>query len=605
MSARADNSTVTVAPPVKAPPREASTRPLQMTIIKRVIGWVKPYWLTMVTSLVLIVAAILLELSIPVLIQHALNEDLPDRDWQALKLTAALMVSAVIGIYLCMAFSGYLLHYSTEKTFVDQRQAVFDKLQVADMAYFDRTPVGWLIARGHRDLMFMVTFVLSMFHTLVAGLTTFVGVAILLLLADWQVFCVVLIAAPGIWWASWTYRKRGRPAWRRVRRDLSRLTASVAEMASGVRVVQAFTREDENLGQFDELNLVNARSYMRTARYQGWYTMMVEGMATLAAGAVLAMTGWKVAVGMMEIGTLWLCWQLTGRFFQPIRRMTHMYGHLLQAMAAGERVFGLLDRPVHITDGPDAVDLGRIEGRVQFENVTFEYEPGRPVLKEISFEVEPGQTLALVGHTGCGKTTVVSLVNRFYDVTGGRILIDGVDIRKIKGQCLHRQTGLILQENFLFDGTLMANLKHARPEISDDEVIAMCETLGCHRIFEHLVQGYQTQVGERGENLSAGQRQLVSIARAMIASPRLLMLDEATSSVDTQTELAIQYALERLIEKRTSFVVAHRLSTVRQADLILVMEQGRILERGTHAELLEMGGLYAGLHEEFMRVQDE
>ncbi|MFW6153982.1 MAG: ABC transporter ATP-binding protein [Planctomycetota bacterium] len=590
---------------MKHPPKEAQRRPLQLSIIKRVFGWAKPYKWTLIASLVLVVIARGLDLSLLLLLKQAIDGPIPDRDVGGLLWLVGAMVGVVVLGYACMAVSAYTLRLVTEKTFVGVRQAVFDKLQVADMAYFDRTAVGWLIARGHRDLMILVNFVLRMSHQALLALTTFVGTVIILLVVQWQVLAVLLIATPGMWYASWRYRLLGRPAWRRVRRDLSRLTASVAEMASGVRVVQAFSRENENLGQFDHLNLVNARSFMRTARYQGWYLMTVEGMAFISAAAVLAFTGWRVAGGVMTFGALLVCWQLVGQFFHPIRQMAHMFGHLLQAMAAGERVLGLLDRPVQIEDAPDAVDIGRIDGHVKFEHVWFEYERGKPVLRDIDFEIAPGQTLALVGHTGCGKTTIVNLVNRFYDVNSGRILIDGHDLREIKGLSLHRQTGLILQENFLFDGTLMANLKHARPEIPDEEVIAMCETLGCHRIFEHLVQGYDTQVGERGENLSAGQRQLASIARAMVASPRLLMLDEATSSVDTQTELAIQYALERLIERRTSFVVAHRLSTVRQADMILVMEQGRIIERGTHAELLEMGGVYAGLHEEFMRVQDE
>jgi len=272
-------------------------------------------------------------------------------------------------------------------------------------------------------------------------------------------------------------------------------------------------------------------------------------------------------------------------------------------MASGERVFGLLDIEPDVHDAPDAVELAHIEGRVRLENVWFEYVPGQPVLHDISFEVEPGRTLALVGHTGCGKTTIVSLLSRFYDVTRGRITIDGHDIRQLMQKSLHAQTGLILQENFLFNGTLMENLKYARPGMSDDEVMQICDWLGCHELFERLPQGYQTQVGERGENLSAGQRQLVSICRAMVADPRILMLDEATSSVDTQTELAIQHALEKLFKKRTCFIVAHRLSTVRRADMILVMDHGRIVERGSHEELLARGGLYAALHKQFMTVE--
>ncbi len=592
-------------PPVRRP-LETSYRPLQWSILKRVARQIGPYKTIMILSLILVVVATGIDFGVALLTVRAIDVNIiEDRDAGGLMMTLGAMCGLVVLGYACQSISAFTLRLTTEKVFVDMRQAVFDKLQTADMAYFDRTPVGWLISRGHRDLQILVHFTVNMFSQVLAAATTFLCVTVILWFVNRQALGVLLLVMPWIWIASYRFRRRGRPAWRRVRKDISRLTASVAEMASGVRVVQAFTREDENLEQFDELNLVNARSYMRTARLHGWYMMTVEGMAFTSAAIVLAITGWKVASGVMGFGLFMLCWRFVGRFFQPIRQMAHMYNHLLQAMAAGERVFGLLDRQPQVGDAADAVDLGRIEGRIKFENVDFQYEKDTPVLKDISFEVAPGQTFALVGATGCGKTTIVSLLNRFYDVTGGRILVDGQDIRTVTAASLHSQTGLILQENFLFDGTVMDNIKHARPDTSDEDVETMCRTLGCHSIFERLVQGYRTQVGERGNNLSAGQRQLVSIARAMVASPRILMLDEATSSVDTRTELAIQYALERLIERRTSFVVAHRLSTVRRADQILVMDQGRIIERGAHAELVELGGKYAALHEEFMRVEDE
>jgi ATP-binding cassette subfamily B protein len=413
----------------------------------------------------------------------------------------------------------------------------------------------------------------------------------------------VLAAAPMLYIVSSMFRRRARPAWRRVRRDISRLTANVAEMVSGVRVVQAFTREEENLDRFDDLNMVFWRSNMRVARYQGWYLMIVETIAVLCLTGLLAWGGWMVAGAGMKVGVLFAFFMYAQKTFEPVRRLAPLYNHLLHAMASGERVFGLLDIVPDIRDAPNAVDLPRIQGHVRFDHVSFEYVPGQPVLHDVSFEVQPGQTMALVGHTGCGKTTIVSLLNRFYDVKQGSITIDGHDLRSVTQQSLHSQTGIILQENFLFNGTLMENLKYARPDISDDEVKDVVRLLGCDELFEHLAQGYETQVGERGENLSAGQRQLVSICRAMVADPRLLMLDEATSSVDTQTELAIQHALEKLFEKRTCFIVAHRLSTVRRADQILVMDHGRVMERGTHEQLLAQGGLYAKLHKQFMTVE--
>ncbi|NIA20746.1 MAG: ATP-binding cassette domain-containing protein [Anaerolineaceae bacterium] len=584
---------------------ERFARPLQWSIIRRMLSFMRPYRVTFVLGLLLSVLAAGLNVCWPLLLKQAIDVDIPGGDINGLLMTAAGMLGLLAASYVCSSLASYILGLNRERVQRDLRQACFDKVQAMDMSYFDRTPVGWLIARGHSDVRIVCMVMTRMASLLVRSAAFFAGASAMMIWFNWQLALVVLAVAPLMYVASDRYRRKARPAWRRVRRDISRLTANVAEMVSGVRVVQAFTREDENLGQYDSLNLVNARSFMRTARYQGWYLLVIEVLSVTAVTAVLGWGCWQVAMGALMFGTLVAFWRWIGMVFQPIRELAHGYNHVLQAMAAGERVFGLLDRPPRIQDAPGAVALPRIRGQVCFDQVSFEYLPGTPVLEDISFEVPPATTVALVGHTGSGKTTIVSLVNRFYDVTSGSVTIDGYDVRQVTQESLHTQTGLILQENFLFDGSVMENIKFARPETGDDEVIRLCKVLGCHHIFERLALGYQTQVGERGENLSAGQRQLVSIARAMVADPRILMLDEATSSVDTQTELAIQYALERLIERRTSFIVAHRLSTVRRADQILVLDHGRIVERGTHQQLIELGGVYAALHEEFMKIEDE
>jgi len=599
---------------------EAHMRPLQWPIVKRMLGYMGPYKGAYWFGMFCIAMTHLLGLAPAYLVRRGVDHDILGEqfaqtgkmlaDMHGLVITGLMLAGIAVANYLSQAGQDWFLRMSGERAVRDMRRDVFAKIQTLDMATFDRMPLGRLITRGSSDVQVLHHVLVHTFSMAVGSFVTLVGGFAAMYQMNWRLFFVVLVAAPFLYVASATFRKRARPAWRRVRRDVSRLTANVAEMVSGVRVVQAYTREEENLDRFDNINMVFWRSNMRVARYQGWYLMFVEIVSVLCLGGLLAIGGWTMvhaggAENAMTVGTLFAFFMLASHVFEPLRRLAPIYNEILHAMASGERVFALLDIQTRIQDAPDAVDLPRIDGHVRFDHVSFEYVPGQPVLKDISFEVPPGQTLALVGHTGCGKTTIISLLNRFYDVTAGSITIDGYDLRKITQQSLHNQTGLILQENFLFEGTVMQNLKYARPEVPDDDVIRTCQVLGCHEIFAALGHGYDTQVGERGENLSSGQRQLVSIARAMVANPRLLMLDEATSSVDTQTERAIQYALDRLVERRTCFIVAHRLSTVRKAHQILVIDHGRIIERGTHDELLALGGAYASLHAEFMKTGDE
>jgi ABC-type multidrug transport system fused ATPase/permease subunit len=595
-------------------------RPLQWPIVKRMLGYVGPYKYSYWFGMFCIAVTHLLGLAPAYLVRRGVDSNILGdtfaetgemlADLNGLIVTGLLLVGVAVANYLSHAGQDWFLRMSGERAVRDMRRDVFAKIQTLDMATFDRMPLGRLITRGQSDVQVLHHVVVHTFSMAIGSAVTLVGGFIAMSHMNWRLFLVVLVVSPLLYVASAMFRKRARPAWRRVRRDVSRLTANVAEMVSGVRVVQAYTREEENLDRFDNINMVFWRSNMRVARYQGWYLMFVETVSVLCLGGLLAIGGWAMAStagteDAMTVGTLFAFFMLANHVFEPLRRLAPIYNEILHAMASGERVFALMDIQTRIQDAPDAVDLPRIDGRIRFDHVNFEYVPGQPVLKDISFEVQPGQTLALVGHTGCGKTTIVSLLNRFYDVTAGSITIDGHDLRKVTQQSLHNQTGLILQENFLFEGTVMQNLKYARPEIADEDVINTCRLLGCHEIFVALGHGYDTQVGERGENLSSGQRQLVSIARAMVADPRLLVLDEATSSVDTQTERAIQYALDRLVERRTCFVVAHRLSTVRKAHQILVIDRGRIVERGAHDQLVALGGAYAKLHAEFMKTGDE
>jgi ABC-type multidrug transport system fused ATPase/permease subunit len=599
---RAATASTTARPRLARREEEAHMRPFQWPIMKRIMSYVRPYLGLYLLALACHVTLALIELVPPCLMKRAYDVDIKNGDKTGLVITAGLFLATMVGFYFAAMGVHWLTRYVSEMAVRDMRRDVFNKIQTLDIATFDRTPVGRLITRGTGDLGVLMDVLGGVLPAFVRYAVTLLGASALMLWMNPRLFILVAAAAPALYVASTIFRRRARPAWRRVRRDVSRLTANVAEMVSGVRVIQAFTREDENLDRFDDLNVINWRSNMRVARYTGWYLMSVEAIVMTCLAALLGWGGWLIAAGTLTVGTLIAFYQLMERMFEPARELAPLYNRTLHAMASGERVFGLLDIAPRIHDAPEAVDLGRAAGHVSFDHVGFEYVPGRPVLHDISFEAPAATTVALVGHTGCGKTTIVSLLNRFYDVTTGAIRVDGHDVRQISQASLHCQTAVILQENFLFDGSVMDNLKYARPEVSDEQVMETTKLLGCHEIFEGLAQGYHTQVGERGEGLSAGQRQLVSIARAMIAEPRILVLDEATSSVDTRTELAIQYALERLLQRRTCFIVAHRLSTVRRADQIIVLDHGRIVERGKHGDLLARAGVYARLHKEFVTV---
>lgn len=589
---------------------EAHMRPFQWTIFKRIMSYLLPYWPLYSLGVACAMSVHGLSLIPPLLVRQAIDVNVYNGDFDGLVITGILYAASMLLFYFAAMGVHWLLRLCAERALRDMRQAVFDKVQSLDMAYFDRTPVGRLITRGSSDLMTMLHVQVRILPELLGGLITLVGAYAIMFKLEWRLFLVTVVASPLLYYASSSFRSRARPAWRRVRRDVSRLTANVAEMISGVRVVQAFAREEDNLERFDDLNMIFWRANMRVARFQGRYLMTIETVAVVCVAALMGWGGW-IAISTagpqstLKIGMLMTFFMLAQQTFEPVRRLAPMYSQLLHAMASGERVFSLLDATSQVRDKPDAIEPPKIRGDVKFENVSFEYLPGQRVLHDINFEVQAGQTIAFVGHTGCGKTTILSLLNRFYDVSEGRILIDGYDVRDLKQAEMQRQTGLILQENFLFNQTVMANLKYARPDASDEYVHNVCRQLGCDEIFSRLPQGYYTQVGERGDNLSAGQRQLVSICRAMVADPRILVMDEATSSVDTATEMAIQYALDRLFEQRTAFIVAHRLSTVRRADRILVMDAGRIIERGTHSQLVAMDGIYAKLHQQFMKVDEK
>jgi ATP-binding cassette subfamily B protein len=416
-----------------------------------------------------------------------------------------------------------------------------------------------------------------------------------------RLFLAVVWIGPVLYLTNRFFLRRIARGWQTAREGFTRVSTNLAENITGVRVVTAFNRQDPNLNEFNRLQGINTINNVEVSRLNGTYmpTLMLIGFTgriiILLYGGYLV-----VGAGMVTVGGLVAAWLYWEWFMNPIQELGRWYNNYMQAMAGGERVLQLLDTQPDVQDAPDARPLPRIEGRVEFDHVTFGYKPDVPVLHDLCFQVQPGQLVALVGATGSGKSSIISLIARFYQPQQGRILVDGHDIRYVTGESLHKQTGLVLQANYLFSGTVMENIRYARPTASEQEVIDAAQALGTYDAIMSLQNGFKSEVGERGASMSLGQRQLICFTRAYLADPRIFMLDEATSAVDTATEMIVQRSLERLLEGRTTFVVAHRLSTIMKADLILVIDAGRILERGTHRQLVAAGGKYAQLYEQFV-----
>jgi ABC-type multidrug transport system fused ATPase/permease subunit len=396
--------------------------------------------------------------------------------------------------------------------------------------------------------------------------------------------------------ATIIFTQRARKAFLRTRETIGEVAAGFQENVSGVRIVQAFAREQVSEARFDHINRGNLNANLFAVALSSAYPPIVEFMGMLATAIVLWFGTIAVLNGEITVGVVVAFLTYITRFLQPIRELSQVYSLFQQAMAAGEKIFELMDYPVEVDDEPDAIEMPPIVGRVELQHVDFHYLPDIPVLKDVSLTVEPGQTIALVGPTGAGKTSIASMIARFYDVKGGQLLIDGIDIRDVTMQSLRRQMGLVPQDPFLFSGTIGDNIRFGRLDATDEEIVEAAKLANAHDFISRLPDGYATEVYERGQNYSQGQRQLVALARAVLADPRILILDEATASVDTRTEALIQAALARVLQGRTSFVIAHRLSTIRNADCVLVVDHGRIVERGTHRELLAAKGAYYELY---------
>jgi len=521
---------------------------------------------------------------------------------------------AVLGYGLLALTTDVLFHwrqrYALEigETVVNGLRAeIFAKTQRQPMSFFHRVKLGRIISRVTSDVESLRVGIQDVMFVSAIQFGQMVFTAIVMVRCDWVLFLVVAGLAPVLWGANRHFRVRLSHLTRAAQESFSRVTATLAESVNGIRVTQGFVRQETNAGLFRGLLADHSRYNMALARTSAKLTPLLELNSQFFVAILLLFGGWRVFDGAMSLDALITFFFLSNFFFSPIAVIGNQYNQALVAMAGAERVFRLIDTQPAWEDAPDAVALPKVAGqgaRVEFRQISFGYDPARLVLHEVDFVAEPGQTVALVGHTGSGKTSIINLAAKFYLPTSGELFIDGREVRTITSDSLHRQLGMVPQQNFLFSGTVLANIRLARPEATEAEVRAAAQQLDCLDLLEALPQGLHTEVGERGAGLSVGQRQLVCFTRALLADPRLVILDEATSSIDALTEARLQKALVTLLRGRTSFVVAHRLSTIRHADLVLVLDQGRVIERGTHAALLAGGGHYAALYRQFVQVDE-
>ncbi len=491
------------------------------------------------------------------------------------------------------------------------RTEIFEKVQRQPMSFFHRMKLGRIISRVTSDVEAVRVGIQDVGFVSAIQFGQMFFTAIVLLYSDWKMFLVVVCMAPFLWMVNNHFRMKLSRLTRASQESFSRVTATLAESVNGIRVTQGFVRQDMNAGLFRSLLNDHSRYNIALARTSAVLAPILELNSQFFVATLLVVGGWRVFHGGMRADDLITFILLSNFFFSPITIIGNQYNQGLLAMAGAERIFRLIDTPPDWEDAPGSAELpgprgpGDLGVRVEFRGVSFGYDPARLVLHDVNFTAEPGQTIALVGHTGSGKSSIINLVSKFYLPTRGEILVDGREIRTVTGRSLHQQMGMVQQQNFLFSGSVLENIRLSRPEATREEVVSAAVSLGCLDVVEEMPDGLDTQVGERGSGLSVGQRQLVCFLRAFLANPRLVILDEATSSIDALTESRIQHALSTLLRNRTSFVVAHRLSTIRSADLVLVLDQGRIIERGTHPDLLARGGHYAALYRQFVQVDDK
>jgi len=556
----------------------------------------------MVVSVLLTTALNLLP---PLIYGAALDTYIPRLDAAGLTLVAIGFVAVSLATYVSSYAQNYIMEWLFGRMEYDMRADLFDHLQKLSLRYFADKEAGSIVSRATNDVDKISELISSGIITGMADLLTLIGIVAIMFSMNLNLSLISFSMIPImlVWMLVWG--RRVRTVYRETRKTIASVSAQMEESVSGIKEIQSFSKEGDTKKEFQQVNETNMSANVEAGRVMSAFYPTVTLFTSIGQALVLWFGGTSVIQGALTVGTLFIFMSYITRFFQPIQELSNIWNSVQSALAASERVLSMIDTPIEITDEPDAKEIGPIEGRIVYDQMTFGYQKDDPVLKDINLVVEPNTTIAFVGPTGVGKTTMINLLYRFYDPTEGRITVDDHDLRRVRMESMRRQMGIVLQEPFLFSGTIMDNIRYSRPEATDGEVIAVSKAIGAHDFINRLPEGYQTEVKERGSRLSVGQRQLVSLARALLADPRILIMDEATSSIDAYTELIIQQAMNKILKGRTSIIIAHRLSTVRNADMIVVLDEGRIVEKGTHEELLKNGGLYKRLYEMQFKVEPD
>ncbi len=572
-------------------------------LMRRLLTYLRPYWGTVTVAVLVLIAASGLQIVGPFITAMAIDEAIPNRDPDLLRVLVLSYVGILLGVFVLQYVQSLLTTWLGQRIMFDLRHEIFGHLQRLDLRFYDRNPVGRLMTRITSDVETLNELFSSGIVTVFGDIFTLVFIVSAMFVMNFELALVTFSVLPFVAIAAFLFRSKIRQAYRDIRVRLARINSYLHERLTGVRVVQLFTREPADISEFERIDRDYLNAHLRSILYYALFFPVIEIFTAIALALIIWRGGIGIVDGSLTVGVVAAFLQYARRFFRPIQDLSEKYNVLQGAMASSERVFKLLDRKPAIRDPDTPHSLpARTEGRIEFRNVWFAYgetDDGAPdwVLEDVSFSVEPGEKIAIVGHTGAGKTTIINLLTRFYDPQRGAILLDGVDIRDLAVSDLRGRVGLVLQDVFLFSRDVTFNIGMGESGIDDAAVAAAAQEVGAAQFVERLPAGYKQALGERGASLSVGERQLISFARALAFDPEILVLDEATSSVDSEIEAKIEEATDRLMAGRTSLVIAHRLSTIQHADRIFVLHHGRMIESGSHAELLRMGGLYAKLHE--------